>query len=72
MSSSHRGQGCLDAFVRPGVVAIAENPPQLPPNTRPRSPMKRPRVESDPESDEEDETDTDRMDFQPTEHITST
>jgi hypothetical protein len=34
--------------------------------------MKRPRVESDPESDDEDETNADRMDFQRTEHITST
>jgi hypothetical protein len=34
--------------------------------------MKRPRVESDPESDDEDETDTDRMDFHHTENITET
>jgi len=72
MSSSHRGQGSLDAFVRLGVAAIAESPPQLLPNTRSHSPMKRPRVETDPESDDEDETNTDRMDFQQAEDTAAT
>jgi len=71
MTSSNRGQGSLDSFVLSAATAIAENPPQLL-NTRSRSPMKRPRVESDPQSDDEDETDTDRMDFHHTEHITET
>ena len=72
MPSFHRGEGSLDAFVRPGVVTIAENPPLLLPNTRSRSPMKRPRVESDPESDDEDETNADRMDFQHPEDTAAT
>ena len=72
MSSSHLGQGSLDAFVRSGVAAIAEKPPQLLSNSHSRSPMKRPRVDSDPESDEEEETNTDRMDFQQAEDTTAT
>jgi hypothetical protein len=34
--------------------------------------MKRPRVESDPESDDEDETNSDKMDFLQAEHVTAT
>jgi len=70
-SSSHRGQGPLDAFVRPGAAAIAEHPQLLP--TRSRSPLKRAREASEPLSDsDEDDDNTERMDFQHAENITAT
>ena len=72
MSSSHRGQGSLDAFVRSGVVATSEHPPQLLPDACSCSPLKRPRVESESGSDGDDEPNADRMDFHHTEHITET
>jgi len=71
MSFSHRGQGSLDAFVRSGAAAIAEHP-QLLPTTRPSSPLKRAREESESGSDGDDEPNLDRMDFLSTDHITET
>jgi hypothetical protein len=65
MPSSGRGQISLDSFVRAGTTMI--------PDSRSHSPMKRPREESPPASDsDEGESDENRMDFQPTENVTST
>ena len=72
MTSSNRGQGSLDAFVRSGATTIAATPPELLPNIRPRSPAKRAREDSDPESDGEEEFNPDRMDFQQAENVTAT
>jgi hypothetical protein len=72
MSSSGSGQGSLDPFVRSGATIIAENPLQLLPNIHSRLPAKRARQDSDPESDDEDEANSDRMDFQQAENVTAT
>jgi len=70
-SSSHRRQGPLDAFVRPGAAAIPEHPQLLP--TCSRSPLKRAREDSKTPSDsDDDDPNTDRMDFQQAENITAT
>jgi len=61
----------MDAFVRPCAAAIAEHPQLLP--TRSRSPLKRACEDSEPLSDsDEDDANTERMDFQHAENITAT
>ena len=70
-STSHCGPGPLDAFVRPGAVAIAEHPQLLP--TRSPSPLKRVREDREPPSDsDDDDANTERMDFQQAENIMAT
>jgi len=73
MASSHHSQKSLDAFLHSGVSGMASN---LQPGptfaTRPHSPTKRPREDSDSENGAESEADVSTMDFQPTAHVTAT
>ena len=62
MSASGRGQASLHDFMRP-----------TPTETRPRSPLKRPREESPPGSESDaEEPDNNGMDFQHAENVTAT
>jgi len=73
MASSHHSQKSLDAFLHSGASRMASN---LQPGptfaTRPHSPTKRPREDSDSENGAESEADISTMDFQPTAHVTDT
>ena len=73
MASSHHSQKSLDAFLHSGASGMASN---LRPGpsfaTRPHSPSKRPREDSDSEDGAESEADINTMDFQPTAHVTAT
>jgi hypothetical protein len=65
MSTSSRGQERLDAFIRPGATMI--------PSPHSKSPLKRPRENSPSGSDSDgEEPNETRMDFEHTEHVTST
>jgi len=65
MTSSGHGQISLDVFICPGTAPVS--------NTRPRSPAKRAREDSDPKSDfDKRELDENQIDYQRTEHVTAT
>jgi len=88
MSSSNPGQKSLDAFLHASRPANSENPsrpssaahslhPATTSRSRPSSPSKRPREENDSDSDsdsddDDEEEEADKMDFQPTDHVTET
>jgi hypothetical protein len=73
MSSTDRSQKSLDSFIRPSAAGTTSKlPPTVIADSRPRSPTKRRREDSDSENSENGDTDMDEMDFQHTEHVTAT
>jgi hypothetical protein len=73
MAAAHNSQKSLDVFLHSGTNGMASNlQPGCTFATRPHSPTKRPREDSDSENGAESEADTSAMDFQPTAYVTAT
>jgi len=73
MASSHHRQKSLDAFLHSRASEMVSNLQPGPTfTTRPHSPTKHPRVDSDSENGAESEADVSTMDFQPTAHVPAT